>query len=738
MEKLELLAPAGSLTTLKAVVNAGADAVYLGGEMFGARAYANNFTKEELFAGIDYGHRHGSRVILAVNTLLKEEEIKDQLYDYILPYYEYGIDALIVQDLGVMDFLHAQFPDLALHTSTQMTVTGAEGAKLLVEHGASRIVMARELSFAEIKKIHEAVDVELEGFVHGALCYCYSGQCLLSSMLGGRSGNRGRCAQPCRLPYEVLDEAGRRIGKAENYVLSPKDLCTIDHIPELAECGLYSFKIEGRMKQAEYAAGVVSVYRKYMDRYLSYGKEGYLVSKEDKQKLFDFGNRSGFTDGYYLRHNGKEMITFDRPGHTKGGEKLQEQIRKTYIETDKKEAISGKLVLKKKHPACLTAGTKEHTVTVSGEIVQQAVKRPMSEETVREKIEKTGNTPYQFDELEITMDPDIFLPVVALNQLRREALEQLMAAETAKDRREAPAPVSYQTFTEGVREEAAEYESGNAPYLAVSVEQKQALEAALHTDFIRRIYLDGGMLFPPEDGKALQRAVRQIRDAGKEAYYVFPMIFRKRTKERFDANWETIQSAGLDGFLIKSYDALGFCREQGVPAEKMILDHNMYTWSTAARAAYRSDGIRYDTAPVELNRHELSERVNAGSELILYGYLPLMVSAQCVHANTEKCDHTRCVRYLKDRYHKRFAVKNNCNDCYMVLYNSSPLSLIHQKREIDRMGFAGYRLCFTNETEKQVKEVLVMYQKLWMEGKKAEDIPYLSDYTNGHFKRGVE
>lgn len=222
---------------------------------------------------------------------------------------------------------------------------------------------------------------------------------------------------------------------------------------------------------------------------LSYGKEGYLVSKEDKQKLFDFGNRSGFTDGYYLRHNGKEMITFDRPGHTKGGEKLQEQIRKTYIETDKKEAISGKLVLKKKHPACLTAGTKEHTVTVSGEIVQQAVKRPMSEETVREKIKKTGNTPYQFDELEITMDPDIFLPVVALNQLRREALEQLMAAETAKDRREAPAPVSYQTFTEGVREEAAEYESGNAPYLAVSVEQKQALEAALHTDFIRRIYL---------------------------------------------------------------------------------------------------------------------------------------------------------------------------------------------------------------------------------------------------------
>ena len=740
MKKLELLAPAGSLVTLKAVVNAGADAVYLGGEMFGARAYANNFTKEELFEGIDYGHRYGSRVILAVNTLLKEHEIREQLYDYILPYYEHGIDAVIVQDLGVMEFLHEQFPLLPLHTSTQMTVTGVNGAKLLVERGASRVVMARELSYTEIKKIHEAVDAELEGFVHGALCYCYSGQCLLSSMLGGRSGNRGRCAQPCRLPYEVLDENGKRIGKPENYILSPKDLCTIDHIPELAESGLYSFKVEGRMKQAEYAAGVVSIYRKYMDRYLEYGKEGYCVSGEDQQKLFDLGNRSGFTDGYYRRHNGREMITFDRPGHTRGGEALQEQIRKSYIEVDKKEAVTGRLVLKKEHSAVLEVRTEAHQVKVTGELVQQALKRPLTEETVREKAEKTGNTPYRFEKLKIDMDDDIFLPVQALNQLRRDALEKLAATEAEGCRRKAVEAVPYRNITGklSLHEKKSNGALHEKPYLAVSVEQPDALDAVLEADFVKRIYLDGAMLFPPESAQKLRQSIARIKSAGKEAYYAFPFIFRERTRERFETEWENIKKACPDGYLIKSYDALGFCEKMKIPADERILDHNMYTWSDAAKAAYQAIGIKNDTAPVELNRHELLERTNSDSELILYGYLPLMVSAQCVHANMEGCDRMRSVRYLKDRYHKLFAVKNNCNDCYMILYNSSPLSLLHQKQEIGKMGFAGYRLQFTNETGEQVKKVLTLYRELWLEGKDVRSVPYLEDYTNGHFKRGVE
>lgn len=435
-KKLELLAPAGSLTTLKAVVNAGADAVYLGGEMFGARAYANNFSKEELFEGIDYGHRHNCKVILAVNTLLKEEELKNHLYEYLLPYYERGIDAVIVQDFGVFEFLHRQFPLLPLHTSTQMTVTGVDGARFLADKGASRVVMAREMSFEEIKKIHDAVDIEIESFVHGALCYCYSGQCLFSSMLGGRSGNRGRCAQPCRLPYEVLSEDKKRIGRAENYILSPKDLCTIENIPRLAESGVYSFKIEGRMKQAEYAAGVVSIYRKYMDFYLEKGKEGYQVSNEDMQKLYDFGNRSGFTKGYYFMHNGKEMMTFDKPNHTKSNNALQEQIKKDYIDIEIKEKIYGNLRLQKEKPAMIEIAAEDHAVQVLGDTVQKAEKRPLTRENVLEKMKKTGNTPYEFAEFTVDMEEDVFLPIQSLNQLRRNALEQLEAGEMMQYRRD--------------------------------------------------------------------------------------------------------------------------------------------------------------------------------------------------------------------------------------------------------------------------------------------------------------
>ena len=266
--ELELLAPAGSYETFEAVIRAGADAVYLGGSHFGARAYANNFNEEELLRAIDYAHIHGRQVYLTVNTLFKEEELEQGLYEYLLPYYEQGLDAVIVQDMGAFARIRSMFPGMDIHTSTQMTVTGAAGAAYMKQLGASRVVMAREMSFAEIREIHDKVGIEIESFVHGALCYCYSGQCLLSSMLGGRSGNRGRCAQPCRLPYEVYKKDQKSRIACCNYVLSPKDLCTIDAIPALAESGIFSFKIEGRMKQAEYAAGVVSVYRQYMDRYL--------------------------------------------------------------------------------------------------------------------------------------------------------------------------------------------------------------------------------------------------------------------------------------------------------------------------------------------------------------------------------------------------------------------------------------------------------------------------------------
>ena len=343
--QIELLAPAGSYEIFSAVLKAGADAVYLGGSRFGARAYANNFSEEELRRAIDEAHIHGRQLYLTVNTLFKEEELEGELYEYLLPYYEQGLDAVIVQDIGAIRFIREAFPGLDIHTSTQMTVANRYGAEFMKELGANRVVTAREMSLEEIRDIHEHVEVEIESFVHGALCYCYSGQCLLSSMLGGRSGNRGRCAQPCRLPYEVCDGKRKAVSDIkgrklkENYILSPKDMCTIELLPELVESGVYSFKIEGRMKQAEYAAGVVSVYRSYVDKYLvdleRFGdavraKENYRVSKEDNRKLVDFGNRSGFTEGYYKRHNGRDMITFEKPNHAKGNEALQEEIMALY------------------------------------------------------------------------------------------------------------------------------------------------------------------------------------------------------------------------------------------------------------------------------------------------------------------------------------------------------------------------------------------------------------------------
>ena len=422
--QLELLAPAGSYDIFRAVLNAGADAVYVGGGQFGARAYANNFSEEELLRAIDEAHIHGKQLYLTVNTLLKEEELEAQLYDYLRPYYEQGLDAVIVQDMGAFQFIREYFPKMDIHTSTQMTICNRYGAEMMKELGATRVVTAREMSFAEIKDIADHVDIEIESFVHGALCYCYSGQCLLSSMLGGRSGNRGRCAQPCRLPYEVYDAKRKKIA-CEPFVLSPKDLCTIEDIPKLAESGIFSFKIEGRMKQAEYAAGVVSVYRRYMDRYFEYGAKDYHVSKEDMQKLYDFGNRSGFTKGYYEKHNGKDMITFQKPNHAKGNEALQEKVREEFCRGEIKEKINGNLILSQDSSAILDVTMGDLRYTACGDVVQPALKQPLSMEKVRENMEKTGNTPFEFENLTIAMRDAIFLPMKSLNQLRRDALEGL-------------------------------------------------------------------------------------------------------------------------------------------------------------------------------------------------------------------------------------------------------------------------------------------------------------------------
>lgn len=422
MKKPELLAPAGNMTCLHAAINAGADAVYLAGKEFGARASADNFTHEELITGIELAHLNNVKIYLTFNTLIKEREWY-KIYDFLMPLYKAGLDGIIIQDFGLIDYLSETFPKLELHGSTQMTTTGLYGAKLLREKGVTRIVPARELSLEEIIYIKNNLDIEIESFIHGAMCYCYSGQCLFSSFLGGRSGNRGRCAGPCRLPYTVI--ANNKYVKKDSimYPLSLKDMCTITCIDKLIDAGIDSFKIEGRLKSPEYVSGVTSIYRKYIDQYCDYKKLN--ISDEDICTLNNLYIRSELSEGYYFKHNGADMITAISPSYGNNDEKIIGAIKEKFINNVKKLPVSGIVTLIPGQNTSMILRYKNHVIAVEGAIVDKAINRPLTEEDVRKQLNKTGDTYFYFEELEIIMEEDCFMAVKMLNELRREAFEQL-------------------------------------------------------------------------------------------------------------------------------------------------------------------------------------------------------------------------------------------------------------------------------------------------------------------------
>lgn len=750
MKELELLAPAGSLKTLKAVIHAGADAVYLGGSMFGARAYANNFNEEELLEAIRFGHIHGRKIILAVNTLLKEYEL-GQLYDYLRPYYEAGVDAVIVQDMGVMEFIKTHFPNLPIHTSTQMTITNVEGARLLKEQGVERVVTAREMSLEEIQRIHDEVGVELESFIHGALCYCYSGQCLFSSIIGGRSGNRGRCAQPCRLSYEVLQGEKSLTGHHATPILSLKDMCTLPFLYELADHGVYSFKIEGRMKTPEYAAGVVSIYRKYMDSYLDGSR--IPVEKKDIRALLELGNRGGFTNGYYYHHNDSDMLSGESASHNKSEGVLQDNIRREYVDTELKEKIKGKLILNKECPAKIEVQYGKIKVSYQGDMVLVAQNRPLTKEVVTEKITKTGNTPFVFENLEVTMDDDIFMPVNQLNQLRRGALEVLEEALLKPYERTLPelvetssAETDRQTTGNAIKEKqisgqslsqtSGQQSADSSTEVRVLIEDAEQLPAVLKADFVDTVYLDC-MLYTRENLiRKLSEDIDRVHASGKKAFYVFPFIFRQQTSLFYEKIMPELKKLPLDGIMVRSLDEIAFIKEWGNENWQMVSDSNLYTYSNEASEYFYRLGMMQDTIPVELNRKEILRRENSRSEMIIYGRLPLMITAQCIHKNTLGCMHQHKVLNLKDRYSVHFPVKNFCSECYNVIYNSLPVCLFKEDVTVKKIAPAALRLSFTTETEEETEQILTIYGDIYKNGGILGQMPM--ECTNGHFKRGVE
>ena len=750
MKELELLAPAGSLKTLKAVIHAGADAVYLGGSMFGARAYANNFNEEELLEAIRFGHIHGRKIILAVNTLLKEYEL-GQLYDYLHPYYEAGVDAVIVQDMGVMEFIKTHFPNLPIHTSTQMTITNVEGARLLKEQGVERVVTAREMSLEEIQRIHDEVGVELESFIHGALCYCYSGQCLFSSIIGGRSGNRGRCAQPCRLSYEVLQGEKSLTGHHATPILSLKDMCTLPFLYELADHGVYSFKIEGRMKTPEYAAGVVSIYRKYMDSYLDGSR--IPVEKKDIRALLELGNRGGFTNGYYYHHNDSDMLSGESASHNKSEGVLQDNIRREYVDTELKEKIKGKLILNKECPAKIEVQYGKIKVSYQGDMVLVAQNRPLTKEVVTEKITKTGNTPFVFENLEVTMDDDIFMPVNQLNQLRRGALEALEEALLKPYERTLPelvetssAETDRQTTGNAIKEKqisgqslsqtSGQQSADSSTEVRVLIEDAEQLPAVLKADFVDTVYLDC-MLYTRENLiRKLSEDIDRVHASGKKAFYVFPFIFRQQTSLFYEKIMPELKKLPLDGIMVRSLDEIAFIKEWGNENWQMVSDSNLYTYSNEASEYFYRLGMMQDTIPVELNWKEILRRENSRSEMIIYGRLPLMITAQCIHKNTLGCMHQPKVLNLKDRYSVHFPVKNFCSECYNVIYNSLPVCLFKEDVTVKKIAPAAVRLSFTTETEEETEQILTIYGDIYKNGGILGQMPM--ECTNGHFKRGVE
>lgn len=737
--KAELLAPAGSYEGLQAVVKAGADAVYIGGSMFGARAYANNPQKDEMLEAIDYAHIHGKQIYLTVNTLLKNKELYGQLYDFLAPYYTQGIDAVIVQDLGVLSFIKKEFPDLPIHASTQMAITGPKGAGLLKEAGVSRIVTARELSLREINEIYRETGMEIESFVHGALCYCYSGMCLFSSMLGGRSGNRGRCAQPCRLPYTAYKE-NKQISKGDqSYLLSPKDMCTIDILPEILQAGVFSLKIEGRMKRAEYAAGVTAIYRKYLDLYEK-NPNHYGVTHEDKQILLDLYQRDGFNQGYYYAHNGKDMMAVvnkkeqDKKQKIAGkrNEELFEQLKKEYLDTKKQEKINGNLILFAGSPAILDLDFCDVHVQVMGENVEKAVKQPLSADRVKKQLRKTGQTPFVFDELEVMTDEEGFLPMQSINELRRKGLEELEKEILRKYRRTL-------TSKPDNCEKNGQKEDKSLPVIYASVETKEQLEALLKQKEVQGVYCNISMFDKKQLLGDILRTIEKVHNEKKEFYLALPYVVREQQLlELQDKILEIAEQS--EGFLARNLEELGCLKDLGL-LNKTITDYSLYSFNDCAKMTLEELGVLRTTVPLELNHKEIHKRDNSGSEMIVYGYYPMMVSAQCIKKTCGICDKKSGFVQLKDRYGKHFMTKTFCDFCYNVIYNSVPAGLLEESGQIQREGFSAVRMNFTSESKEDVEKLLCIFAEAYgteNNNMKKKNLNKMPEFTKGHFKRGVE
>ncbi len=677
---MELLAPAGSYEALTSAVQSGADAVYIGGSEFSARRSAVNFTIDEIKKAADYCHLHYVKLHVAANILVKEKE-KTAFLDYISLLCHAGVDAVIIQDIGMANLVHKMYPDLPLHASTQMTAASVEAVKYLEEMGFSRVVLSRELSIDAIREICEKTSAEIEVFAHGALCMSYSGQCLMSSMIGGRSGNRGMCAQPCRLPYDLDGRKG--------YLLSPKDLCMLGHISELKKMGVTSLKIEGRLKRKEYTAAVCGVYRKYIDSPKS-------VAAEDMAELIEAFNRSGFTDGYGVKKLGAEMMSYKNPANASENKFTQEVKNRCRPDANyRRNEIFLSAQLKLNQPMQVSVWDNEgHFVCAQGEIpAEMAQNRPLDRDRIIDQLKKLGSTPFYAEKIEPELDEGVTIPVSEINNVRRMAVEAF-SAELCKVQEYCRVPV-----------EKKPEKPVLAPIDIVAEVNSYAQAMTCIKAGVREIY-------------APAKLANKLIAKGADAH----IIAKLPPVHRSDRDYEKPLT---DSILVSNIGQID-------KSKRCYGDFRLNITNSESMSVF-NEFERITLSP-ELNLKELAQ-LPGGGEIIAYGRLPLMVMENCPAKAMGKCQKFEDKLFFTDRMGEKFPIRC-CDGCTPEILNSKPVYMADKPEFVNNLKINAIRLVFTVEKSEECDKIIEEY-KMLLSGKNV-NVPAENSFTRGHFYRGVE
>lgn len=768
--KPELLSPCGNMDCVKAAVNNGADAIYIGGKQFSARQYAGNFGISEITEVCDYCHLRDVKVYVTVNTIYKDKEI-NELLKFVSSLYEAGVDALIMQDVGAAEIIRKNFPLMPLHASTQLTANSMEDVLSLEKAGFERVVLSRELALGEIKEIVEKTGVPVETFIHGALCISYSGQCIMSSMLGGRSGNRGRCAQTCRLPFSFY--GGYKKIK-EGHLLSTKDIETITILPQIIESGVSSLKIEGRMKSAEYVAGVTKIYRKYIDMYFE-KHENYAVEDKDLKILTQLFNRGGFSEGYYNTHSGLDMMSIERPKSWG----LKAGIVDTYDRKYSRVSIRTREPLLPGDGIEIWTQTEPHAgsninkASRPGEVISMIIKGDISKNDV---IYKTHDKAL-YDELartyqKDTRTKDVYGDFTAFSgkemtfklwdlkgnsffvtgDIVQEASNQPMSSDKIKQqlskmggtpfsaadinincgeniyipvsslndiRRRAVEELTKKIVLSGRRKHVDitnKSVSNNAPNkmskkINVQVNNMLQFEAAVSNDGINIIYFEAGK----ELEENLNNIINSCHRNGIKLYAALPRIYRENVKDIYASLMEKLKNSNVDGFLVRSSGQFDEMKELGKP---VVVDYGLNVYNTQDVNYWNGKGADMICISPELNLQEIRSMANETCEMIIYGHLPLMTTHQCPIGNYDgsKNNHRYCEKrftteeyYLKDRKGEVFYILPDCNQCVCSILNGKPLFTLKFYDEVAQSPTTYGRLIFTKETAAETDKIISAY-----------------------------